>query len=222
MSFDSASRARLRTLYPDLAVRAFRFEQDVTNHVGLQIKVTEAIRTLAYQAQLYARGRQWTPMVGPPLPPGTVPMEKSPAGVWHVVDKRLVVTNAPAGSSIHHYGLALDIAFAGSDPYLEAIRKANLSHWDEIWRKVGTLAQGHGLVWGYDWNGNGKVDGNDFDRPHFQITYGLSLSQIQELYRHGGMAAVWAQCDRIRQVEQGSEWDGILTKRRLLEAGILA
>jgi hypothetical protein len=205
MSFDSASRARLQTGYPDLAVRAFRFEQDVAAHVGLQIRITELIRTLAYQDQLFMRGRA-----------------KDHNGVVFVVDRSLVVTNAPAGSSIHHFGLAFDIAFAGKDPYLEIIRKANQPHWDEIWRKVGALGQAHGLVWGYDWNGNGKVDGNDFDRPHFQITYGLTLAQIQSLYKFGGMAAVWAQCDRIRQVEQGSEWNGITTKRRLLEAGILA
>lgn len=196
MSFDQASLQKLRGAYPNLGVRACRLQQDVSDHLGLTVRITEVIRTMEQQAALYARGR-------------TAPGPK--------------VTNAPAGSSIHHYGLAFDICFLGADPYLEQYRKKNGdAEWDRTWRKVGLLAEGHGLTWGFDWNANGIKDANDFDRPHFQITYGQTLKQIQDLYRFGGMAAVWAACDKLRGVEIGSEWNGITTKRELKDAGILA
>lgn len=204
MSLDSASKARLRTAYPDLAIRAIRFEQDVWRIVQMQIRITEVIRTMEYQQQLYQRGRELK------------------NGVWLVVDKKKRVTNAKPGESIHHYGLAFDICFAGKDPYLEEIRKTKPQHWAFLWREVGRIGQAHGLIWGYDWNGNGLVDGNDFDRPHFELTYGLRLRDIREPYQFGGIASVWAKLDQIRKVPEGSEWNGILSKQRLLDAGILA
>lgn len=204
MSLDASSRARLLTGYPDLAVRAYRLIEDVRNHLALQVRITEVIRTIEYQEKLYSKGRV-----------------KLKSGVWQIVDRSLIVTNAPPGSSIHHFGLAFDIAFVGADPYLEAIRKHSQVDWDKLWRRVGEFGKAHGLVWGYDWNGNGIKDKNDFDRPHFQITYGQTLGEIQELYRFGGMAAVWAAMDKIRGVEQGSEWNGILTKRALADIGVL-
>lgn len=195
MSLDPASLVKLKGAYPNLGVRACRLEQDVLTQLGMQIRITEVIRTMEQQAALYARGR-------------TAPGPK--------------VTNAPPGSSIHHYGLAFDICFLGKDPYLDAIRKQKGdAEWDGIWRKVGLLAEGHGLTWGFDWNANGIKDANDFDRPHFQITYGQTLKQIQDLYRFGGMAAVWAAADKIRGVEVGSEWNGVTTRRELKDAGIL-
>lgn len=193
--FDSASKARLRTAYPDLAVRAIRFEQDVFKVTNRQIRITEVIRTFEYQASLYAIGR-------------TLPGK--------------IVTNSLPGESVHHYGLAFDICFAGVDPYLEKFQKAKPIDWIRLWSEVGKLGQANGLIWGYDWNGNGLVECNDFDRPHFQITYGYRIQEIRNLYQLGGMPAVWASMDKVRGVAQGSEWNGITTKSRLLEIGLPA
>lgn len=204
MSFEAASIARLRSGYPDMAVRAHRMEQDVRKVTGMQIRIVEMIRTVGYQAELYAKGR-----------------EQQADGSWTVSNKGAIVTNSRPGESIHHYGLAFDVCFVGQDPYLEALRKRDAKEFDRIWRAIGSCGQGNGLTWGYDWNGNGIADANDFDRPHFQKTYDYRLQEIREFYNHGGMAAVWAAMDKAREVPQGSEWDGPATRQKLLEIGIL-
>lgn len=189
MDLDAATRARLRLLYPDFSVRVVRVLDDMHRLHGRAMRVTEGIRTWETQAKLYAQGR---------TTPGSI------------------VTRARPGDSIHHYGLASDCCFVGSDPYLVKDREG-----DKLWEEYGRLAQAHGLTWGADWNGNGIKERQDFDRPHVELPYGLTLAYIKILYRFGGMQAIWARCDQVRGVPQGSDWYGPLTKTRLVELGRL-
>lgn len=92
MEIDSASRARLRLVYPDLAVKWRRVAEDFWNIHRRALRVSEGLRTIDWQAKLYAQGR---------TEPGKI------------------VTHALPGESIHHYGLAIDSVFRGPDPYLE-------------------------------------------------------------------------------------------------------
>ena len=103
-----------------------------------------------------------------------------------------VVTNARAGQSFHNYGLAIDVCFVGPDPYLEKDVNGPM-YWDEF----GRTAKGHGFAWGGDFNGFQ-------DRPHIQLTYGLTLRAIQKLYDFGGIEGVWTRLDQIRGVD--CEW----------------
>jgi peptidoglycan L-alanyl-D-glutamate endopeptidase CwlK len=156
------------------------------------LKVTEGLRSIARQKELYAQGR---------TKPGPI------------------ITQAKPGDSLHHYGCALDCAFTGSDPYLA---KLSAGEKRAIWTNFGKLGKIHGFTWGGDWDGDGdQTDQKLHDTPHLELTYGLTLAQIKELYRHGGLTAVWAKFDQIRGVEQASEWTGPLTKYRLLELGEL-
>jgi peptidoglycan L-alanyl-D-glutamate endopeptidase CwlK len=116
-----------------------------------------------------------------------------------------VVTNAEAGESFHNYGIALDVCFRGKDPYLEKD-----PHGVELWKELGRFAKGHGFVWGGDFS-------YLVDRPHLQLTFGLTLPEIQALYKFGETKAVWAKFDTIRQVEVASEWEGVHTKVKLLK-----
>jgi len=86
-----------------------------------------------------------------------------------------IVTNARGGQSLHNYGLAFDLA-----PIIDG--KVS---WDEAkFRVYGDLAFKVGLEWGGSWK-------RFKDLPHVQCTLGYSLSRIQNLYRIGGLAAVW-------------------------------
>ncbi len=104
-----------------------------------------------------------------------------------------IVTWARPGYSLHQYGLALDSFFKGPDPYLEKD-----THGLECWDIYGRIAKEHGFEWGGDFEHT--------DRPHIQMTFGLKLSDIQLLYKNGGLPSVWKALDTLRGVEQGTGW----------------
>lgn len=173
----------LDALYPDLRVRARRVFEDVRLATRLEMRPTETLRPFARQQELFEKGRELQ------------------NGVWVIVDRAKVLTFSPPGMSRHAYGLAFDACFRGPDPYLEKHPEGK-----EIWRIYGASAKAHGLRWGGDWNGNGVLDPNDFDRPHCEISYGLKLTECLALFSENGLPAVWGAIDKIRQVPVASEW----------------
>lgn len=118
---------------------------------------------------------------------------------------RRTVTNAKPGESFHNYGCAIDVCFRGSDPYLEKDPKGIF-----YWKEFGRLSKLHGFVWGGDFT-------YISDKPHIQLTYGLTLPEIQELFAHKGIKSVWAKFDKIRDVRVASEWKGIHTKVKIFK-----
>jgi peptidoglycan L-alanyl-D-glutamate endopeptidase CwlK len=112
----------------------------------------------------------------------------------NIVDRSKIVTNSRPGESIHHYGLAVDFCFHGPDPFL-----VNLKNGEDVWNDLGRIGKAHGLVWGGDFR-------LFKDRPHLELTYGLTLQEIRRLYESNGLSAVWGMCDDIRRVPRGSEW----------------
>ncbi|MFS0674997.1 M15 family metallopeptidase [Ornithinibacillus sp. 179-J 7C1 HS] len=88
-----------------------------------------------------------------------------------------IVTYAKAGESFHNYGLAIDFAIEDS--------KGNLA-WDITydgnknnvpdWNEVASIAKELGFEWGGDWRGFQ-------DYPHLQMTFGLSIHQLQLGFR---------------------------------------
>ena len=93
-TFEGALEAKLKLLYPPFAkmVRLFIFE---ARKKGMAVSVFQGLRTFEEQHALYLKGRD----------PKTL----------KTVDKKLVVTNAPAGMSMHNYGLAVDVVFDGDE-----------------------------------------------------------------------------------------------------------
>lgn len=85
-----------------------------------------------------------------------------------------IVTYAKGGESYHNYGLAFDYAIRNSDGniiwdiYYDG-NKDGASDWFE----VAELAKGLGFKWGGDWS-------NFKDYPHLQMTFGLSINQLQK------------------------------------------
>ncbi len=116
-----------------------------------------------------------------------------------------IVTNSLPGWSWHHYGCALDTCFQGQVPYPED---------EAMWKEFGAHATGHGFIWGGHFPGL-------VDRPHIQLTYGLTIKEVRALYEFGGQVAVWTAFDKARGVPQGQDWYGPQPRSKLLELGQL-
>ena len=99
-----------------------------------------------------------------------------------------IVTKSKPGLSWHAYGLASDYVLDGM------VERPGIQwSWETkgnnaTWLRMAEIAQELGLEAGYFW-----VDPPDC--PHVQQRYGLSISQAYNLWRQGGLRAVWAKCD---------------------------
>lgn len=122
MSPDQESEARLRGIYPEIAIRVRAVYSDMRRLHGFAMRATEGLRSMERQAQLYMQGR---------TAPGPI------------------VTNSPPGQSIHHYGLAVDSCFYGRDPYLKEHHRGEMLwveygrlarqhglHWGGDWARI--------------------------------------------------------------------------------------
>jgi len=96
-------------------------------------------------------------------------------------NKKPKVTNARGGRSYHNYGLAIDIVLLvdtdGNGSYETAswdsqkdFDQDNISDWMEV---VAIFKQ-YGWEWGGDWRFK--------DEPHFQKTFGKSVSELLNLF----------------------------------------
>jgi hypothetical protein len=79
-----------------------------------------------------------------------------------------IVTNAKGGESYHNYGLAIDVV---------EIRNGKVN-WNTNWTSISLI----GLQNGFKWGGNFK---NLSDKPHFEMTFGYSISDLLKLYNSG-------------------------------------
>jgi peptidoglycan hydrolase-like protein with peptidoglycan-binding domain len=135
---------RLSKIHPTLADKARQLIAKA-HEEGIDLVVTQGLRTIAEQNALYAQGR---------TAPGKI------------------VTKAKGGSSYHNFGLAFDIA----------VRKENGDiDWNstKLYNRVGQLGKSIGLEWGGDFK-------SIKDTPHFQLTFGLTLSQLRAGKRPSG------------------------------------
>lgn len=166
MMDDPKTDWKLMKVCPDVALRWRAARQAMWDQVGKQIRVTDGFRDFAEQWEVWSKGRF-----------------KNHQGNWEIRNKKLVVTYAMPGQSLHQYGLAIDSCFMGEDPYLEKLPKSESAI---LWQLYGKSLHAQGLDWGGYW----KIP----DRPHCQLMYGLSLHTIQMIYEEHGLGAVWEKC----------------------------
>jgi hypothetical protein len=74
----------------------------------------------------------------------------------------LKVTNARGGQSFHNYGLAIDVVI--------------MKNGKPDWSKLPDDAVKIGIKFGFEWGGNWS---SFKDYPHFQMTFGQSINQLQ-------------------------------------------
>lgn len=78
------------------------------------------------------------------------------------------VTNAKAGESWHNFGLAMDVV---------AIKDGK-ADWEGPWERIAEIGKSLGLEWGGDWQ-------SFKDKPHFQMKFGHTLSEMRALVASG-------------------------------------
>jgi LysM repeat protein len=115
------SAQRLSGLHPIVRARAAAFLQ-LCAQAGLNVMVSQGLRTWEEQDALYARGRT-VPPIGP----------------------RHRVTMAKGGQSYHNFGLAFDIVV------LDSLGKADWNPAHPGWSAAGAVGRSVGLEWGGDW-----------------------------------------------------------------------
>lgn len=177
---DPISEERLKQVWGELVDRWREIQDEMYTQWKLQIRCSQGLRTFQDQYMLYGIGR-----------------EKTSAG-WTVTQKSKIVTYARPGESFHNYGLAIDISFVnGPDPFL-----SKYPNGDKIWKDYGDRCQRHDLVWG------GNFCTSLIDRPHCELTLGLTTSDCSILFQQGGVAAVWKKCDNLNNC--GREVDSVV------------
>jgi len=130
MKLDARSERNIATLHPDLQPRAVAFISAAKNLAaqrGLDVKCICGLRSFDEQAALYAKGR---------TAPGKI------------------VTKAPAGHSMHNFGLAIDLGVFSRDG------KTYHGH-HALYRELGPLGESLGFEWGGRWK--------FVDEPHYQF-----------------------------------------------------
>ncbi|WP_152656138.1 M15 family metallopeptidase [Oceanobacillus sp. CFH 90083] len=88
-----------------------------------------------------------------------------------------IVTHARAGESYHNYGLAVDYAIRNQEgEIIWDIHYDGNNNGESDWFEVAEIAKDLGFEWGGDFN-------RFPDYPHLQMTFGLSISELQRGYR---------------------------------------
>jgi len=153
-----ASR-KLEDLLPPARVRAERLIKECAV-AGIDLLIYCTYRAAIEQTALYAQGR---------LPLGEVNELRRKTGLVPISEEenKDIVTNAPAGSSLHEYRLAFDcVPLVGG--------KAAWSKKNPLWQKIGAIGISIDLEWAGNWKGSFQ------EYPHFQYTGGLTLKEIKE------------------------------------------
>lgn len=145
---------RLSHLYPDFGDRVFSLIIQYYERHKMKLCISETTRSFERQKNLYAQGR---------TEPGKI------------------VTRSLPGFSLHHYGLAADMCFSSSDPFLEKIDQQKAVFY---WNEVGRIAKECGLQWGGDFT-------SIKDRPHVQLDYGFKVEEIKKMYDETGLLGIW-------------------------------
>jgi len=122
-SADPISEQRLAKVHPAVATRA-RAMIELLAHSGIQILITQGLRTWDEQDALYAKGRTAAP-----------------------IGNKYIVTKAKGGQSYHNFGLAVDIVV------LDAIGKMDWDVNHPGWAAASKAGKSLGLEWGGDWTG---------------------------------------------------------------------
>ena len=146
-------------IYPDF-YNSYRKIWSAMHDLGHPIFLTEGWRSIETQDELYSLGRK-------------------------PKDYSAIVTYAKPYQSLHHYGIAVDVAFTGEDPYSE----------DQPWDKLGEVVKAFGCQWGGDWS-------QLIDRPHIYKDYGTNWQDLSEVYKKYNLEEVWKFLDKKKECKE--------------------
>jgi peptidoglycan LD-endopeptidase CwlK len=160
---NTTSQDRLKLVYPKLATKIYQLSTLLALE-DIYITVAQGLRAGDYQHSLWLKGR-------------------NPDGSYiDPIHHKGVVTNADAGHSWHEMGVAVDCDILNKDGSIDW----NAEH--PTWKRMEALGVSLGLTSGANWI-------RIVDAPHFQITgrfpVGAPNDEVRELYKSGGLLAVW-------------------------------
>lgn len=160
---DKITLDRIQLLHPKLIDEVVEIYDEIDAQLtGSAIcRFTHTMRTFKEQDELFSQGR-------------TRPGRR--------------VTNAKGGQSYHNYGLAIDIALLldnNDDGRHESASWDTKTDFDgdrqSDWIEIVTIFKRYGWEWGGDWR--------FVDAPHFQKTFGKSITELQQLHRRNRVDA---------------------------------
>lgn len=143
-TWDKKSNQKIAIAHPKIRAKITEFVIRAEKEIGTKIRITSTLRTFKEQQELYDQGR---------TNPGDI------------------VTNAKPGSSMHNYGLAIDILDCGASGKQGLWNSPNEA-------AIVKLAKSIGFSWGGDWT-------SFTDKPHFDISFGKTTKQLKALYEAG-------------------------------------
>lgn len=158
----------LELLHPEVR-KAAEALQALAAIKGINVIITDTLRTQSEQNALYAMGRKPLHEVNKLRKEAKMSPISSKENKWR--------TNAEnALDSYHGWGLAFDIVITGYDG--KTINWSEKVDWNENlisdWEEVGSLISAiPGLEWGGNWT-------KYRDMPHFQMTMGKTIAQLKK------------------------------------------
>lgn len=159
---DAISESRLQLVHPELADKV-RKMADMLAVSGIEIRVTQGLRSWADQLNLWLKGRDRD---------------------GNVIDPKAVVTNARPGYSWHNFGLAVDVA-PFKDTAAGAIPDWDVTH--PVWKRIVSVGESLGLVSGSEWR-----TFPDWPHFQLTGTLPTSPDiNVRQTYTGGGILAVW-------------------------------
>ena len=163
-TWDEKTDRVIRTIHPSLQALAKEFVIRLEKEKGITVRVYFGLRTYLEQNQLYAKSRTTADLV-----------TKGIKGVKGAPSQKKV-TNAPGGFSYHNFGLAIDMVEIKDGAAIWSSSSPN-------WKVIGEFGESIGWEWGGTWT-------SFVDRPHFQVTFGLSTSDLRGLNKTGFSAGL--------------------------------
>lgn len=177
---NAASIARLDEVMPLLKTKVSTLIEMLAPE--FEVRVTQGLRSWNQQNDLYEKGRT---KPGVPCKHHSV---TRPVGTCSEHPLGLRVTNAKGGESYHNFGVAVDVV-----PDMVGDNAPFIPDWDEkhpSWKRIIAVAESLGLTCGADWR-------TLPDFPHVQLVgrfpEGHPDDEVRQLFKDGGMQAVWEE-----------------------------
>lgn len=141
---------RIKTLHPKIRAKVTEFIIRADKELGIKLRVASALRTFEEQTELYNKGR---------------------------TTSGKIVTYARAGSSLHNYGLAIDVV--------------EIKNGSALWNspneaQISNLGKSIGFEWGGDWK-------SFTDKPHYEMKFGKSVQTLKSLYDAGARDGLYVR-----------------------------
>lgn len=153
--FDQITIDRIELMHPVLREQLKKDYLEINRRLakGIRLRFSQTFRTVSEQNELYAQGR---------------------------TKKGNIVTNARGGSSFHNYGLAFDIVILYDKDGNGTFETASWNEKTDFdkngkaeWIQVVEFFKSKGWKWGGDFR-------SFRDSPHFEMTFGKTVSQLQK------------------------------------------